>query len=99
MTDQALFEELVKKKVLDKSLAEKTLRDASFTGRSAEEILYEKRLVDEIAAAIEDKSYKPMDLGISAAVSNRISQRMTRANKVIANLEGGDQHHKQEYVV
>ncbi len=51
MTDQALFKELVERKVLDKSLAEKTLRDAGFTGRSAEEILYEKRLVDEIAAA------------------------------------------------
>ncbi|MCP6720201.1 MAG: GspE/PulE family protein [Patescibacteria group bacterium] len=51
MTDQALFKELVEKKVLDKSLAEKTLRDAGFTGRSAEEILYEKRLVDEIVTA------------------------------------------------
>ncbi len=54
---------------------------------------------DEMAASIEDESYTPMDLGISATVSHRISQRMTSADNVIAILEGSDPQLKQEYVV
>ena len=54
---------------------------------------------DEMAASIEDESYTPMDLGISATVSHRISQRVTSADNVIAILEGSDPQLKDEYVV
>ena len=54
---------------------------------------------DEMAASIEDESYTPMDLGISATVSHRISERMTSADNVIAILEGSDPQLKGEYVV
>ncbi|MBI4034269.1 MAG: type II/IV secretion system protein [Candidatus Brennerbacteria bacterium] len=68
MTDQALFRELVKRNLLDQGLAEKTLKDAGFAGRSAEELLYERRLVDEVSVA-KTKSellgapYKKVDPG------------------------------------
>jgi len=51
MTDKELFQEFVKRKLLDEKIAERVLRDASFSGKSAEEILYAERLVDEIAIA------------------------------------------------
>ena len=54
---------------------------------------------DEMAASIEDENYTPMELGISATVSHRIRQRMTRSDNVIAILEGSDPLLKDEYVV
>jgi len=51
MTDQELFKELVKRNILDASLAEKTLKDAGFADKSAEELLYDRRLADETAVA------------------------------------------------
>ena len=51
MTDQELFKELVKRKVLDPTLSEKVLKDAELLGRGAEEFLYERRLADEEAVA------------------------------------------------
>lgn len=51
MTDQELFKELVKNNIVDEITSRKVLEEAGFTERSAEEMLYEKRLVDEIAVA------------------------------------------------
>lgn len=51
MTDQELFKELVKRKILDPTLSERVLKDSQLLGRGAEEFLYERRLVDEEAVA------------------------------------------------
>ena len=51
MTDQELFKELVKRNILDAALADKVLKDAGFANRSAEELLYDRRLADETAVA------------------------------------------------
>lgn len=51
MTDQELFKELVKKGLLEEAIGDRILKEASFAGRPAEEVLYEKRVVDEVAAA------------------------------------------------
>lgn len=72
MTDQTLLKELVKRKILDKSLAERSLKDAELLDRSAEELLYEGRLVDEVAVAkvkaeLLKAPYKKVDL---AAISD-----------------------------
>jgi type IV pilus assembly protein PilB len=51
MTDQDLIRELIKKNVLSNEVGEKVIRDASLGGRSAEDMIYEKRLADEVAVA------------------------------------------------
>lgn len=51
MTDTELLNELVKRKLLSPDLRERTLKDAELSGRSAEDVLYENRLVDETLVA------------------------------------------------
>ncbi|MFH0712538.1 MAG: GspE/PulE family protein [Candidatus Jorgensenbacteria bacterium] len=74
MTDQELFKELVKRNILDAALADKALKDAGFTNQSAEELLYDRRLVDETAVAkvkseLLGVPYKKID---SASVSEEV---------------------------
>ena len=47
MTDKQLFDELVKRNILDKEEANKVLRGVEASGRSAEEILYDDHMADE----------------------------------------------------
>jgi hypothetical protein len=54
---------------------------------------------DAMSAAIEDESYLPMELGISATISHRVTQRMISGDNVVAILEGSDPLLKNEYVV
>jgi hypothetical protein len=54
---------------------------------------------DEMAAAIEDETYTPMDLGISANITHRIAQRTITGDNVIAILQGSDPQLKDEFVV
>lgn len=51
MTDKELFQEFVKRKALDEKVADRVLRDAAMSDRRPEELLYERRLVDEVAIA------------------------------------------------
>lgn len=51
MLDQDLFKELVKKKVLEQAVADRVLRDANLSKKSAEEILYQEKLADEVEIA------------------------------------------------
>ncbi len=51
MTDQELISALVKKGLLQQSVATKTIEEASALGKNPEDLLYEKRLVDETEAA------------------------------------------------
>ncbi len=51
MLDQDLFKELVKKKILEQAVADRVLKDADLSKKSAEEILYQEKLADEIEIA------------------------------------------------
>jgi type IV pilus assembly protein PilB len=51
ITDEKLFKELVRQKILDAATAERLLKDAELSGGSAEELLYGRRLADEVAVA------------------------------------------------
>ncbi|MFH1161900.1 MAG: ATPase, T2SS/T4P/T4SS family [Candidatus Jorgensenbacteria bacterium] len=51
MTDQELLDALVKKGLLDQVSAAGVARDAGLTGRSAEDVLYERRAVEEPSLA------------------------------------------------
>ncbi|HXF43993.1 MAG TPA: GspE/PulE family protein [Candidatus Paceibacterota bacterium] len=71
MTDQELLKELVKRKIINAELAERTLKEAGFANKPVEEIIYEKRLVDEVEVAKAKSTllgapYKKID---SASVS------------------------------
>jgi len=54
---------------------------------------------DEMAAAIDDESYTPMELGVTATVSHQIRQTTISGDNVVAILEGSDPILKHEYVV
>ncbi len=89
MTDQALFKELVTRNILNESLAEKTLKDASFLNRSAEELLYERRLVDEIEVAkvkseLLGAPYKKIDAqAVPEEVLNLIPYETSKTYRVV----------------
>jgi len=54
---------------------------------------------EAMAASIENETYAPLDLGMTATITQRISERQTTSDNVIAVLEGGDPELKDEYVV
>ncbi len=51
MTQKQLFDELVKKEVVDGATAEKILREADLSGMRAEELLYTRTNADQVAVA------------------------------------------------
>ncbi len=51
MTDSELIKELVKRQILGQDVADRALRDGAFANRTAEEILYERKLVEEMEVA------------------------------------------------
>ena len=54
---------------------------------------------DEMAASMEAETYTPMDLGISATLKHRITERRAESDNVIAVLEGSDPELRDEYVL
>jgi len=54
---------------------------------------------DDMAASIENETYTPMELGMSATISHSVSQRDISGDNVIALLEGSDPDLKDEFVV
>jgi hypothetical protein len=91
------------------SVDEHDLPNYAFGGIRSEAFLFEagaRRLFadsplsfDEMAASIENETYTPMELGISATISHRVSERSISGDNVIAILEGSDPELKDEYVV
>lgn len=51
MNEKKLFEELVKRRVIDRAIADKILKVAEVSGRLAEDILYEEKAAEEEAVA------------------------------------------------
>ncbi len=54
---------------------------------------------DQMAASIEAENYTPMDLGISATITQRVHGGRVTGDNVVAILEGSDPVLKDEYVV
>lgn len=54
---------------------------------------------DAMAASIENETYMPQELGITATVSHRIRQYDISGDNVIAILEGSDPELRNEYLV
>ena len=54
---------------------------------------------DDMAASIEAENYTPMDLGVSATISQRVQNGRITGDNVVAVLEGSDPVLKNEYVV
>ncbi len=74
--------------------------EAFMLEKGARELFAESPLsFDEMAASIESENYTPMDLGISATMSQRVSTGNVSGNNVVAVLEGSDPILKNEYVV
>ena len=51
MDDKILLQELIKKTLLSQEAADKVLREAFLLKKSAEDLIYERRLVDEAEVA------------------------------------------------
>ncbi|MFA6365323.1 MAG: GspE/PulE family protein [Candidatus Paceibacterota bacterium] len=51
MTDQQLFQEFVRRNIITQAVAENMLQEASLSGKIPEDILFEKKIADEIALA------------------------------------------------
>ncbi len=91
------------------SIDEHTGAKYAFEGLQAQAFMLEKGArelfaespisFDEMAASIENETYTPMDLGISASLSQRISTGAITGDNVVAVLPGSDPILKNEYVV
>ena len=88
MDDQILFQELVKKNLLSKEDSEKILRDARLSKKSAEDLLYDHHLIDEVEVAkvksqIIGVPYKKFNLSeISDELLKLIPENTSRNYKV-----------------
>lgn len=89
MDDKILFQELVKKNLLSQEDSEKILRDAQFAKKSAEDLLGERHLVDELEIAktksqILGVPYKKFNLEeISDELFKIIPENTSRTYKVL----------------
>lgn len=54
---------------------------------------------DEMAASVEAENYTPMELGLTATVTQRVMNGRINGDNVVAVLEGSDPTLKNEYVV
>ncbi len=88
MDDQILFQELVKRNLLPKEDSEKILRDARLSKKSAEDLLYDHHLIDEVEVAkvksqIIGVPYKKFNLSeISDDLLKLIPENTSRNYKV-----------------
>jgi len=89
MDDKILFQELVKKNLLNQEVSEKILRDAQLAKKSAEDLLYERHLVEEVEIAktksqILGVPYKKFNLEeISDELFKIIPENTSRTYKVL----------------
>jgi len=89
MDAQVLLKSLVEKKLIDQEGSEKILRESFLTQKSAEEIIYNKRLVDDIEVAklksqilkVPFKKFKAEDIG--KEILQYISEDIARTYKVV----------------
>lgn len=74
--------------------------DVNMLEKGARELFAESPIsFDQMAASVEDETYTPMDLGLSATISQRVANDTISGDNVVAILEGSDPVLKDEYVV
>jgi len=74
--------------------------DVRMLEQGARELFAESPLsFDEMAASIENETYTPMELGLTATISQRVVNDSINGDNVVAVLEGSDPKLKHEYVV
>ena len=89
MNEKKLFDELVKRGVIKKKAADKILRGAELSGKSAEDILYEQRVADEevvvkVKAELLEVPYKEVDFSsIPDEILSLIPYETSKTYKVI----------------
>lgn len=89
MDDKKLFEELIKKGFLTQNQADEVLKSSTLSGKSAEDILYDERLINEesvakIKSEILGVPYKKIVLEeISDDVLNLISYETSKTYEVV----------------
>jgi len=89
MLDQDLFKELVKRKLIDETQAKRILSDADLVKKPAEELLYERRILDEITVArvkseLVGAPYKKVDIdSISPDILKLIPRQTSITYRVI----------------
>lgn len=89
MLDKQLIEELIKRGVVSKIIGEKIIQEASLSGGSAEEILYEKKLVKEedvvkIKSELLKAPYRKVDVNsVDEKLFSVISRDMVLTYRVI----------------
>ncbi|MDI6734479.1 MAG: GspE/PulE family protein [Patescibacteria group bacterium] len=89
MLDQDLLKELVKRKLIDENQAKRILSDADLAKKSAEELLYERRILDEVAVArikseLTNAPYKKVDIdSISPDILKLIPRQTSTTYRVI----------------
>lgn len=92
MTDSELFSEFVNKRLLSSEVVEGILREAKLGERSAEELLYEKGIVDEVAVAkikatLFGAPYKKIDPDAIPAELLELIPKETSQNHRVVPLE------------
>ncbi len=89
MDNKTFLEELTKETILSEELAKKTLQEASVTGKSAEELVFDRRLVDEetvakIKSRILNVPYKKVKIEeVTDELLKAIPEETVRNYKVI----------------
>jgi len=95
MTDQELFKELLSQNIIKESDADEILKEAQLSGRSAEDLLYAKRITDETRVAkIKSKllgaPYKKIDPDAIPEELFNIIPKETSQNYRVIPLEKKD---------
>jgi len=95
MTDQELFKELVDKKVISQSVSDQIIKEATLSASSAEELLYERKVVDEVTvakakSALFGAPYKKIDPASISAELLQIIPKDTSQNYRIIPVEKRD---------
>lgn len=89
MTDQELFKALVARGVIEETVSSKALTDASYSGKPAEELLYEQRMADEVAVAkvkaeLTGAPYKKVDAAtVTEETLTYIPQETSKTYRVV----------------
>ena len=95
MPDKELLDELVKRSVIDQTIADTIFRDAQLTESSPEELLYRKKLADEVAVAkvkaeLIGAPYKKIDVEAIPEELLAIIPKETSQNYRVVPLEKRD---------
>lgn len=92
MTDRELLNEFVKRGLADRTAVDRAIKESQFSNRRGEELLYERHVVDEIAAAnlkaeLAGVPYKKIDASAIASETLSIIPKEMAMNYRVVPLE------------